>query len=81
MKLQQNYMYLYPIFNAMDIKKSLPHFSKLFKQVDAHWKNYMSNIQKVKNNQMIEFCDNKELFAQLKEDIIALDKITRNLDN
>jgi hypothetical protein len=74
-------MYLYPIFNAMDIKKSLPHFSKLFKQVDVHWKNYMSNIQKVKNNQIIEFCDNKELFAQLKEDVIALDKITRNLDN
>lgn len=74
-------MYLYPIFNAMDIKKSLPHFSKLFKQVDSHWKNYMQNVQKININQIIEFCDNREFFTQLNEDIVALEKITRNLDN
>lgn len=65
----------------MDIKKSLPHFSKLFKQVDSHWKAYMVNVQKIKVNQIIEFCDSKDFFAQLNEDIIALEKITRNLDN
>lgn len=65
----------------MDIKKSLPHFSKMFKQVDTHWKNYMLNLAKVTTNQIIEFCDDPELFKQITEDLVVLEKITKNLDN
>ena len=65
----------------MDIKKSLPHFSKMFKQVDTHWKNYMLNLSKVTTNQVIEFCDDTELYKQITEDLVVLQKITKNLDN
>lgn len=65
----------------MDIKKSLPHFSKMFKQVDTHWKNYMLNLSKVTTNQVIEFCDDNELYKQITEDLVVLQKITKNLDN
>jgi len=38
-KLQQGYMYLYPILTSNDIKKTLAQLVKMFKQVDIHWKN------------------------------------------
>lgn len=37
-KVQQQWMYLQPIFDSKDISKQLPHESRKFKSVDDTWK-------------------------------------------
>jgi dynein heavy chain len=41
LKVQQNWLYLEPVFASADIKKQLPNEATLFKEVDNQWRRIM----------------------------------------
>jgi dynein heavy chain len=73
LKLQLNYMYLQPIFNSNDIKKSLFNYYKMFKVVDTRWRQNMTNVQKTTN--VFKFCNDAQLAQDISEDITTLSKV------
>lgn len=48
-KVQSVWIYLEPIFSSPDILKRLPYEGGKFREVDASWKENMSQIQKNSN--------------------------------
>jgi len=51
----------------------------MFNTVDLRWKTNVEAAKRV--SKVMEFCNNPEFLTTLREDIITLDRVQKNLEN
>ncbi|ESU37863.1 Dynein heavy chain [Giardia duodenalis] len=80
LQVQQQWLYLEPVFSSPDISRQLPAESKNFRSVDAVWRKLMGNTYKTPN--VLEICLNTDkLLPKLRESNKILDTVQKGLSD
>lgn len=78
LKVQQNWMYLEPIFASEDINQQMPEEGRLFTTVDRNFKDIMKHV--AKDTHVLIATQLTGMHDKLKDSFILLEKINRGLN-
>ena len=77
LQCQVSLQYLYPIFTAGDIAKSLPMEADLFADVLTHWQDVMVSVSKF--SLVLVRCTDEKLHPTFVDDLVKLDRLMQAL--
>ncbi|CAF0708408.1 unnamed protein product [Brachionus calyciflorus] len=78
LKVQQNWMYLEPIFASEDINMQMPEEGRLFTTVDRNYKDIMKHV--VKDTHVMVATALTGMYDKLKDSFILVEKINKGLN-
>ncbi|CAG7837267.1 unnamed protein product [Allacma fusca] len=78
LKVQSQWLYLEPVFSSEDIMQQMPEEGRLFKKVDATWRQIMTSMGESAN--VVETASQPGLLEKFQECVSLLDRINKGLN-
>ena len=78
LKVQQNWMYLEPIFASEDINQQMPEEGRLFTLVDRNFKDIMRHV--LKDTRVLIATQLSGMYDKLKDSYVLVEKINKGLN-